>query len=314
MDNLLESDSEDEAEAGLPGAQKDDELTLEDKQDIEQMRDEDRRSNLERHLPEAGDESDAGSGDESEPEDLDDLSEEDDSYDLEEHGDDQIGEFSDAEYDQESGEGEYYDEEVDGLDEEGEGELIPLFDGDDELLVNSNGGESQEDEEEGEDEYDLSSYDDNEMHQDEGEDIDESDENNFESYSEDELGYQDEDDAGFGDEQSGFDHDHQFSDDDISSSLNSAGGPGFNQERDAMHGYGPELHDSFNENSQVLNRLNVQLENREFPIASHFSSLDLRELGNQLASCGRRRGHRHDDSSRSRSRSAHSSNSQSQSL
>jgi hypothetical protein len=99
MDNLLESDSEDEAEAGLPGAQKDDELTLEDKQDIEQMRDEDRRSNLERHLPEAGDESDAGSGDESEPEDLDDLSEEDDSYDLEEHEDDQIGEFSDAEYD-----------------------------------------------------------------------------------------------------------------------------------------------------------------------------------------------------------------------
>ena len=150
------------------------------------------------------------------------------------------------------------------------------------------------------------------MHQDEGEDIDESDENNFESYSEDELGYQDEDDAGFGDEQSGFDHDHQFADDDISSSLNSAGGPGSNQERDAMHGYGPEL--SFNENSQVLNRLNVQLENREFPIASHFNSLDLRELGNQLASCGSRRGHRHDDSSRSRSRSAHSSNSQSQSL
>ena len=122
------------------------------------MRDEDRRSNLERHLPEAGDESDAGSGDESDPEDLDDLSEEDDSYDLEEHEDDQIGEFSDAEYGQESGEGEYYDEELDGLDEEGEGELIPLFDGDDELLVNSAGGESQEDEEEGEDEYNLSSY------------------------------------------------------------------------------------------------------------------------------------------------------------
>jgi hypothetical protein len=152
------------------------------------------------------------------------------------------------------------------------------------------------------------------MQQEEGEDIDESDEHNFESYSEDELGYQDEDDAGFGDERSGFDHDHQFSDDDISSSLNSVGGPGLHQEREAMQGYGPEL--SFNENSQVLNRLNVQLENREFPIASHFNSLDLRELGNQLASYqhGGRRGRRHDDSSRSRSRSAHSSNSQSQSL
>lgn len=150
------------------------------------------------------------------------------------------------------------------------------------------------------------------MQQEEGEDIDESDENNFESYSEDELGYQDDDDAGFGDEQSGFDHDHQFSDDDISSSLNSVGGLGFNQERDAIRGYGPEF--SFNENSQVLNRLNVQFENRDFPIASHFNSSDLRELGNQLASYGGRRVHRRDDSSRSRSRSAHSSNSQSQSL
>ena len=81
MDNLLEYDSEDEGESGLPGAQKEEELTLEDKQEIEQMRDEDRRSNLERHLPEPGVESDAESGEERDPEDFDDMSEEEDSED-----------------------------------------------------------------------------------------------------------------------------------------------------------------------------------------------------------------------------------------
>lgn len=163
MDNLQESDSEDEAGAGLPGVHRDDELTLEDKEDIEQMRDEDRRSNLERQIPDADDESDVRSGEESEADDLDDLSEDDDSYGFEEHEDGQIEEFSDGDYDQESAEDEYYDQEGDEPEEEGEGEMIPLLDGDDELLVNSDDAESQDDEEAESEVYNASSDDFDEM-------------------------------------------------------------------------------------------------------------------------------------------------------
>jgi hypothetical protein len=151
VDEMMESDDESIAKHM---AEDDPDLTFEDKQDIEEMLDEQRRTDevIEDIIEEESADSE--------------LSDIDDSYGEEGNEDDLMGEFSDGYYNEdESMEGEYYDEESAGSQEENEQELIPLDEDEQSLLINS-----QEDDGEDEDSFEEISQDELSMQPDSFED------------------------------------------------------------------------------------------------------------------------------------------------